>query len=381
MEDQHYSYTPLELDFQLAGRYQIQQVLTAQGGFSLIYIAWDHQLGKHVIVKEVAPSGMVVRDAAHNIYAADESKSAVFARVIENSLAEAAVLRDLTERGLTGISSYIADFMEHQTHYIIMDLAEGRDLGAWNQSYREAKTALPVEFLTHVFEQLLVILQPIHEAGYFHCDIKPQNIHIDDAGKVTLIDFGAVRTEQRQHDDNVAISPGFSPPEFYPSHRAQIGPWTDIYMLGAMMYNLITRKVPEAADVRAVRDRNVRLAAIPGLLDRYPAPLLNSIDKAMSVEAKDRFADTETWQEFYKGLSEGRQVVRAQAGIKIKKGQIGADAMARSRRATGKPASIRTTRTRRHGASSEGGNGGIIALVTFLIIALIGVVVYIIQQQ
>ncbi len=383
MEDQPYSYTPLDINQQLHGRYQIQQVLThAQGGFSLIYIAWDHQLAKHVIVKEVAPSGMVIRDAAQNIHPLDEPKAAIFARVIENSLAETAVLRDLTQRGVTGITHYIDDFMAHQTHYIVMDLAPGHNLGDWDKSYRKEGATLPVDFLTQVFTQLLSILQPIHEAGYFHCDIKPQNIHIDDEGQVTLIDFGAVRTEQRQHDENVAISPGFSPPEFYPSHRAQIGAWTDIYMLGAMIYNLITGKVPEPADARAVRDRNVRLAAMPKLLDRYPAALLNSVDKAMSVEANDRFADTETWQEFYKGLSEGRQLQRAQAGIKMKKGQISANAMAKSRRATGKAPSIRTTRSRHaRAAASEGGNGGMIALVTLLVLALIGVVVFIIMQQ
>ncbi len=266
---------------------------------------------KHVVVKEIAPHNLVYHNGQHDIVLFDEGKASLFSRIIENSDREAIVLKDLTAKGITGISSYIADFYQHNTHYIVMEWVKGRSLASWDHSYVLANEIFPVVFLESVLMQVLKTLKLIHDAGYFHCDIKPQNIIISDQGHITLIDFGAVRTREFQHDANVAITPGFSPPEFYPSHRSHIGPWTDIYMLAAMMYNIIARTIPESADLRIVRDRLVRLAAIPGLVDKYPDAMLNSVTKALSVVAADRFADAESWVEFYEGFNNARQIKRA----------------------------------------------------------------------
>ncbi len=311
MTNTHATATSLPLDYLLQKRFQIQSILTQEGGFSNIYIAWDHQLMKHVVVKEIAPHNLVYHNGQHDIVLFDERKASLFSRIIENSDREATVLKDLTAKGIQGISSHIEDFYQHNTHYIVMEWVKGRSLASWDYSYVLAHESFPVVFLESVLKQVLKLLIPIHEAGYYHCDIKPQNIIISEQGHITLIDFGAVRSRVYQHDANVAISPGFSPPEFYPSHRAQIGPWTDLYMLAAMMYNIITRKVPESADVRVVRDRLVRLSAIPGLVDKYPDAILNSVSKALSVDAVDRFADGIAWLEFYEGFSSARQIKRA----------------------------------------------------------------------
>ncbi len=311
MNDSQATASALPLNYQLQDRFQIQSILTQEGGFSNIYIAWDLQASKHVVVKEIAPHDLVQHNEQYDIVLNDEGKAALFSRIIENSDREAAVLRELTAKGITGISSYITDFTLHNTHYIVMEWVKGRSLASWDYSYVLANETFPVPFLESVLSQLLKLLSRIHEAGYYHCDIKPQNIIVSDEGIVTLIDFGAVRSKDFQHDANVAITPGFSPPEFYPSHRAQIGPWTDLYMLGAMVYNTITRKIPESADIRIVRDRLLRLSAIPGLVDKYPDALLNSVSKALSVVAAERFADADAWLEFYEGVSKGRQIKRA----------------------------------------------------------------------
>ncbi len=372
----------LPLDFKLQDRYQIQTLLTQEGGFSNIYIAWDHQLSKHVIVKEIAPHDLVQHSGELNIELIDPSKAAVLARIIENSEREARVLQDLTQRGVTNISSYIADFYTHETHYIVMEWVQGQSLAAWNQTYLEKNEPFPVDFLEKVLIQTLNILTPIHAAGYYHCDIKPQNLIISDEGKVTLIDFGAVRSQEFQHDDNVAISPGFSPPEFYPSHRAQIGAWTDIYMIAAMVYNLITRKVPESAEIRIVRDRLTRLSAIPGLIDRYPDALLSSVSKALSVTAAERFADTETWLEFYSGMSAGRQLKRAhkmKAAVR-KGGTISATDMARSKMRKNPQKRFNAHAAKAIRPRAQEGND---LTIVFIILAIlgVGVAIFLLLQQ
>lgn len=57
--------------------------------------------------------------------------------------------------------------------------------------------------------------------GVYHCDIKPSNIFIQPDGTPKLIDFGAVRTKTLQHQGLVQITPGYTPPEFYPDAGAK----------------------------------------------------------------------------------------------------------------------------------------------------------------
>ena len=290
-------------------RYKISHQI-GLGGFSCVYAAEDLSTQQSIVIKECLIEGLQYRSDDLALHALHESDEALIAQVKQNALEEAALLNLLTEQGVTNISTFIEAFEQNNSIYIAMTEAKGHDLLSWAESYRAEKIAFPADFLTSILSAVLQILEQVHRLGYFHCDIKPNNILIDDEGVVTLIDFGAARSVEKQHGVDVAISPGFSPPEFYPSHRAQIGAWTDIYMLAALIYNIITGKVPEAADLRAVRDRNVTLAAMPRLLTIYPSALLNSVDKAMSIQANDRFVSAEVWEQAYAIAAAGPQMIR-----------------------------------------------------------------------
>ncbi len=301
---------PLPMGTVLNERYQLQKAFAA-GGFSLVYRAVDVATAEVVIVKECAPTGMVFRDEAQNLLLVDAKFDGTFKRIVENTVEEAKLLYALTTQGVTGITRYIDSFYAYNTFFVVMTEARGFDLHTWTETFRQKGAGFPPELLQKTLTSILKILGQIHAAGYFHCDIKPANILIDEGGQVTIIDFGAARSPQKQHDDTVAISPGFSPPEFYPGNRGQIGAWTDIYMLGAMIYNMITGKVPPPADERLGRDLLVKISSMTDLLKYYPEALLASVGKAMEIDAKDRFHTADAWYSFYGLRSAAPKIKRA----------------------------------------------------------------------
>ncbi len=297
----------------LHGRFEVESLLN-MGGFSLIYRALDREANRYIVVKECAPEGVVYRDEAGQILPLTTEGAELMQRLGYNSKYEAYVLSTLTAQGVANITSYVADFEENGTHYIAMEEAVGSDLHQWAQYYRQQRVPFPAKALEQILTAVLEVLQKVHDCGFYHCDVKPANIVIDQEGNLMLIDFGAVRTAEQQHDGSVQVSPGFSPPEFYPGHRAHIGPWTDIYMLAALFYEIISGHAPEPANERAVVDRTPRLASNPALHKIYRDSLLISIDKALSLEYKDRFASAALWQEAYSTMNSGPKVKRGSAG-------------------------------------------------------------------
>ncbi len=312
------AFTALGEGTLLAGRFEVEDQLS-MGGFSLVYRVLDHETNRRVVLKECAPMGLVSRDASGSITPNNAQAEALMARIGGNFKLEAQVLAKLTKAGVENISSYVADFEENGTHYIVMDEAQGMDLHGWAHRFRQAGIPFPADALEEILTGLLDTLGSVHAQGIYHCDVKPANIVIDAEGNITLIDFGAVRSTGQQHDENVQVSPGFSPPEFYPGHRELIGPWTDIYMLAALFYEIIAGRAPEPANERAVRDRTPRLANDPKLHKIYPAPFLISIDKALSLDPADRFASAKLWEEAYTTMQAGPQLLRATARPQRKK--------------------------------------------------------------
>ncbi len=293
----------------LNGRFEVESLLN-MGGFSLIYRALDRAANRYIVIKECAPEGVVYRDAAGQVVPLSPEGAALMERLDYNSRFEAYVLSTLTSQGVTNITSYVADFAENGTHYIAMEEACGSDLHQWAEYYRQQGVPFPAQALEEILTAVLNVLERVHACGFYHCDVKPANIVIDKEGNLMLIDFGAVRTAEQQHDDSVQVSPGFSPPEFYPGQRAHIGPWTDMYMLAALFYEIIAGHAPEPANERVVVDRTPRLSSNMDLKKIYRETLLQSIDKALTLDYKHRFASASAWQEAYSIMNAGPKLLR-----------------------------------------------------------------------
>jgi serine/threonine protein kinase len=164
-------------------------------------------------------------------------------------LDEARVLAQIQHPYVVRVKRY---FRAHGTAYIVMDYEEGEPLSAVLQ---DGET-LDEEEVRGLLEDVLPALQAVHEQGYLHRDIKPANLYLRASDhRVILIDFGAAR--QTLASDQPMLkpmyTPGFASPEHYGS-RKDLGPWSDIYSVGASMYACLAGCAPQAADDRIKKD-------------------------------------------------------------------------------------------------------------------------------
>jgi formylglycine-generating enzyme required for sulfatase activity len=135
-------------------------------------------------------------------------------------------------------------------------------------------------------DQLLNAVEEVHKQGMLHRDIKPENILLSPEGRLVLIDFGSARdfTEGQTTTQTAMITPGYAPPEQY-SNRAQRGPFTDIYSLGATLYYLLTGEKPIAATDRQIEE----LKPPHEINSEISLEVSQAVLKAMEPKPQNRF--------------------------------------------------------------------------------------------
>ena len=155
----------------------------------------------------------------------------------------------------------------------------------------------------------------MHPLDIIHCDISPETIVVTAEGEIKLMDFGATRYVTTANSKSLAIilKQGYAPEEQYRS-RGVRGPWTDVYALGAVMYRMITGKVPVESVDRALLDE---LKTPTQLGISIPQNIENAMMNALNVYQKDR---TPSAQVFLEELNSA-QVKRIH--VKNKKNDVG----------------------------------------------------------
>ena len=238
------------------GRYRIDDVL-GRGAFGTTYRAFDTKLGRFIALKELTVPGSAVR---------------------ERFLAEACALARFTHPGIVRVHDVID---EATGDFVVMELVRGRSLAEMiaERGAVELAEALPlIEFAADA-------LRAVHESGYVHRDVKPENIIAADDGRVVLLDFGAARRFLPGDDDeDRLLTPGYAPPEQYRAD-ARLGPAADIYALGATAYHLLTGKAPPAAPDR---EAGLKLVPVHHLVEDTPRPVSEAVSWALSLAPEDR---------------------------------------------------------------------------------------------
>ena len=133
-------------------------------------------------------------------------------------------------------------FEENGTVYYVMDFVKGESLSSY---MRRTGQPLSEEQTLYILDQLLNGLEEVHAKQIWHLDLKPDNVMIDKDGNVVIIDFGASKQvgQSGRYTGTTNIlcyTPGYAPTEQVNQNMDAIGPWTDIYALGATLYNLLT---------------------------------------------------------------------------------------------------------------------------------------------
>ncbi len=253
--------------------------LIGRGGFSLIYLAEDVDTHDMVVIKEYLPRKLAVRDQGMEVKIADDARQEPFNNGRRLFYQEAKALGTLKHPNIVKVRHF---FLANGTAYLVMDYERGTNLGAY---VKQRKGGLSTAFINTVFPPVLDALSLVHARGHLHLDIKPSNIHLRPGGSPILLDFGAVHqmATTRSNQRSQVITQGYSPYEQY-YVAGYVGPWSDVYAIGATMRTCIEGKPPPSAIERHAQDAMKPLTAVSAVKRRYPAHLLEVIDWALEVD-------------------------------------------------------------------------------------------------
>ncbi len=250
------------------------------GGFSLVYLAFDID-GQPVAIKEYLPGGVVKRGELGTVVPVSSEKEASFRYGMKCFFEEGRSLASIRHPNVVKVLNF---FRANETVYMVMKYEQGKTLQKHITSLEEP---MRETFLRSVFIQLLNGLREVHAHKILHLDIKPSNIYIRADGSPVLIDFGAAR--QALTEDLLVASPmytpGFAAPEQY-KQRDRLGPWTDIYSVGATMYACIAKAAPPPADERSEKDKLAPVSKTYAGL--YSRELLEMVDSMLRLNYTER---------------------------------------------------------------------------------------------
>ena len=229
------------------GKYQIIRHI-ASGGFGNTYEVRNTSLQSlRLAMKEFFIKGDTHRDSdSLTVTVSNSEKKELFSRSLAKFKTEAERLCQLRNEHIVGVHDF---FEENGTAYYVMEYIEGKSL---SQIQKESGSPMPEPQALSVLNQMLDALESVHSRQIWHMDIKPGNILINQYGKCTLIDFGASKQTDVEGmvtaSTSLAYTPGYAPPEQVGGNKEKWGPWTDLFALGATMYNLLTGNRPPTHD-------------------------------------------------------------------------------------------------------------------------------------
>ncbi|MFA5985482.1 MAG: serine/threonine-protein kinase [Methylococcaceae bacterium] len=261
-------------------QYMIEREL-AHGGFSSVYLARQLEDQFQVAIKEYLPRKLAHRTWNNVVTTNNDELLTLFRRGRALFFEEAKVLATLKHPNIVEVTNF---FEANSTAYMVMTYDYGITLDKIL-----SKKLLPIseQFLLTVFTSLLAGVGHIHDHHYVHLDIKPANILIRPGNDALLLDFGAIQTypNPKINRQSKVLTKGFSPIEQH-MPNAHLGPWTDIYAIGASIRACIEYKAPLPAIDRANQDN---LAPAAKMFKRkFSDAFLSAIDWAMQVQPEQR---------------------------------------------------------------------------------------------
>ena len=260
------------------GKYEIIKVL-GQGGFGITYLAEQTGLGMKVAVKEFFLRGSCQRDSSTSEVSVPvtDNKELVF-KCQKKFKSEARKIASLNNDHIVNI---IDIFDENGTSYYVMKYLSGGSLAD-----RVKDGPMPERDALMVVKEVSDALDSIHSHGLLHLDVKPANILFDERDRAVLIDFGVSKYVDSQDDTTttsslVGFSRGFAPLEQVNATISSLTAATDLYALGATLYNLVVGVAPP--DATQVMDNG-----LPEMPSEISGEVKNAVHCAMQPRKKDR---------------------------------------------------------------------------------------------
>ena len=259
--------------------YRILRVLAA-GGFSFVYLAHDENESP-VAIKEYLPSTLALRTNGALNPNVPEENAATFRYGMKCFFEEGRALAHLSHPNVVRVLNF---FRANDTVYLVMRYERGRTL---QQHIQHRRGAIEEAWIRKTFAELLNGLREVHSNKLLHLDIKPGNVYVRNDGTPVLLDFGAARQTLSDEVKKLppTFTPGFASPEQH-VNREELGPWSDIYSVGATMYSCLSAAPPQAANERLEKDALV--PARRAWAGRYSAELLDTVDWCLKLDHLER---------------------------------------------------------------------------------------------
>jgi eukaryotic-like serine/threonine-protein kinase len=276
------SEVELEPGTVLAGRYEVLTVL-GTGGMGSVYKAQDRELERLVALKVIRPE--LARNAA----------------IVDRFKQEIRLSHKVTHRNVVRMYDLSEDA---GMRFVTMELVAGRDL----RSILEDRGKMPPDEAVQVLQQICMALEAAHSAGILHRDLKPQNVMVEDAGRVVVMDFGLARTIE---GDGMTQSGALLGTMEYMSPEQALGKEldqrSDIFALGLIGYEMLTGDMPfkaESAIASLLKRTRERAAPISQLDATLPGALTEIIGRCLETDVEQRYKtvgeilkDLEQWRE------------------------------------------------------------------------------------
>ena len=269
----------------LGGRYLLKDKV-GNGGMASVFRAQDQVLDRTVAVKIMLPQ-----------YAGDATFAARFKQ-------EAQAAAGLQSPYIVGVYDWGKD---GDTYYIVMEYLRGTDLKSGIRSHG----ALDPKKVAQIGSQICGALSVAHKHEIIHRDIKPQNIMVLPDGNIKVMDFGIARAKNSHltQDNNVLGTAHYVSPE--QTRGQDLGPTSDIYSLGVVMYECATGRVPfDGDDAISVALKQVNeLPVPPSQVNPGVDPALERIIlKCMEKDAANRFQTADELRDVLNAYATGRAV-------------------------------------------------------------------------
>ena len=264
-------------DFKITG-------IVGEGGFGIVYLAYEAALDRTVAIKEYLPSSIAGRTGNQSVMVRSQLNTNAFTTGLKNFLREAQLLARFSHPAMVEVHRV---WEQNSTAYMAMRYYDGKTL----RELRQGSTHVDELYIRRLVEPILDALSLLHAQNVIHRDVSPDNILMRGNGAPVLLDLGAARLVIGGMTQALTtiLKPGYAPIEQYVDDGTmRQGPWTDVYGLGAVLYYLLTSVAPPQAVARMITDplrdtlaSKVKIPVAPYFLD--------ALAKALAVRPDDRY--------------------------------------------------------------------------------------------
>jgi hypothetical protein len=220
----------------------------------VVYLAQD-STQRSVAIKEYLPASLAERAVGELTPRVKPEKLPLYRMGLKSFFEEGRSLAQISHPSVVSVLNF---FREHETVYMVMNYLQGDTLQDFIVTARDLKRdkVFRESTIRSLFDEILHGLRIVHQHKMLHLDIKPANLFITNDNRAVMLDFGAAREVLSKGGNFMRpmYTPGFAAPEMY-RRDGLLGPWTDIYAIGACIYACMQGYPPSDAPQRISKDR------------------------------------------------------------------------------------------------------------------------------